>query len=48
VATPAVDAVDGLGKTRPEGTMQGIAIRGAQPITAFRQAIDRLLGEKEP
>jgi protein-disulfide isomerase len=34
-----------LGKTQPDDTVQGIAIKGAQPITAFRQAIDRLLGE---
>lgn len=34
-----------LGKTRPEGTIQGLSIRGAQPVIAFRQAIDRLLGE---
>jgi protein-disulfide isomerase len=35
-----------LGKTQPDDTIQGITIRGAQPITAFRQAIERLLGEK--
>ena len=34
-----------LGKTRSEDTIQGIAISGAQPIGAFRQAIERLLAE---
>ena len=35
-----------LGKTRPDGTVQGIFLRGAQPMAAFRQAIERLLGEQ--
>lgn len=35
-----------LGKMQPDGTVQGTFIRGAQPMTAFRQAIERLLGEK--
>jgi protein-disulfide isomerase len=35
-----------LGKTRPDGSVQGIVLRGAQPIVAFRQAIERLLGEQ--
>ena len=35
-----------LGKTRADDTVQGIAIRGAQPVTGFRQVIDRLLGEQ--
>jgi hypothetical protein len=33
-----------VGKTRSEDTIQGVAIKGAQPITAFRQAINQLLG----
>jgi protein-disulfide isomerase len=32
-----------IGKTSPNGTIEGTLIRGAQPITAFRQVIDRLL-----
>ena len=33
---------------RPAGWLnQGIAIKGAQPLAAFQQAIERLLGEKE-
>jgi protein-disulfide isomerase len=32
-----------LGKTRPDGTIEGLAIRGAQPFAAFQQAIERLL-----
>jgi protein-disulfide isomerase len=36
-----------LGKTRSDGTIKGTFIRGAQPLAAFRQAIERLLGEKE-
>ena len=36
-----------LGKTQPDGSIQGIAIKGAQPLAAFQQAIERLLGEKE-
>jgi len=32
-----------VGKSSPDGTIAATAIRGAQPIAAFRQAIDRLL-----
>ena len=32
-----------IGKTRPDGTVEGIRIVGAQPIAAFRKAIDPLL-----
>lgn len=35
-----------LGKTRGDDAIQGIAIRGAQPVTGFRRVIDRLLGEQ--
>jgi protein-disulfide isomerase len=35
-----------LGKTRGDDAIQGIAIRGAQPVTGFRRAIDRLLVER--
>jgi protein-disulfide isomerase len=35
-----------LGKTRSDDTIQGVFIRGAQPIAAFQQAIERLLGGK--
>jgi protein-disulfide isomerase len=35
-----------VGKTRPDGTIQGVMISGARPTTAFRQEIDRLLQEK--
>jgi protein-disulfide isomerase len=35
-----------LGKTRPDWTIQGLAIKGAQPIATFRQAIERLMAEK--
>jgi protein-disulfide isomerase len=35
-----------VGKLLPDGTIEGSLIRGAQPITAFRQAIDRLLDGK--
>jgi hypothetical protein len=35
-----------VGKARADGTIEGPLIRGAQPITAFRQAIDRLLDGK--
>jgi protein-disulfide isomerase len=37
-----------IGKTSADGTMEAINIRGAQPIAAFRQAIDRLLEGKNP
>jgi protein-disulfide isomerase len=36
-----------LGKTQPDGSIQGIAIKGAQPLATFQQAIERLLAEKE-
>jgi protein-disulfide isomerase len=36
-----------LGKTQPDGSIQGIAIKGAQPLAAFQQAIEHLLGEKQ-
>jgi protein-disulfide isomerase len=36
-----------LGKTRPDGTMQGSTIKGAQPLAVFQQSIERLLAEKE-
>jgi protein-disulfide isomerase len=35
-----------LGKTRADEAIQGTFIRGAQPITAFRQAIEHLLLEQ--
>lgn len=35
-----------VGKTRPDGTIQGVMITGAQPAAAFRQQIDQLLQEK--
>jgi protein-disulfide isomerase len=35
-----------LGRTRPDGMMQGTFIKGAQPVTAFQQAIERLLEAK--
>ena len=34
-----------LGKTQADDTIQGIFIKGAQPATAFRQVIERLLSE---
>jgi protein-disulfide isomerase len=36
-----------IGKTSPNGTIEGTLIRGAQPITAFRQVIDRLLEQEK-
>jgi predicted DsbA family dithiol-disulfide isomerase len=36
-----------LGKTRADDTVEGEFIRGAQPLTIFRQAIERLLEEKD-
>lgn len=36
-----------LGKTRPDGSIRGLAIKGAQPLAAFQQAIERPLGERE-
>jgi len=35
-----------LGNTRPDDTIQGLAIKGAQPLATFRQAIERLLAER--
>jgi protein-disulfide isomerase len=37
-----------VGKTGEDGTLEGINIRGSQPITAFRQVIDRLLEGQKP
>lgn len=37
-----------VGKSPLDGTIEATAIKGAQPITAFRQAIDRLLDGKNP
>ena len=37
-----------VGKRLADGTVEGSLIRGAQPITAFRQAIDRLLEGQKP
>jgi len=37
-----------IGKTEPNGTIEGTLIRGAQPITAFRQVIDGLLDGPKP
>lgn len=35
-----------IGRTRSDGTLQGTPLRGALPIEAFRQAIERVLAEK--
>jgi protein-disulfide isomerase len=32
-----------IGRTRPDGTIEGARIVGAQPLSAFRKAIDELL-----
>jgi protein-disulfide isomerase len=37
-----------VGKSSSDGTVEATSIRGAQPITAFRQAIDRLLENHKP
>jgi protein-disulfide isomerase len=37
-----------IGKTSPEGTLEATFIKGAQPITAFRQVIDGLLEGQKP
>ena len=37
-----------IGKTRAEGTLEATLIKGAQPITAFRQVIDSLLEDQKP
>jgi protein-disulfide isomerase len=36
-----------VGRTGPDDMIHGISISGAQPITAFRQTIERLLQEKQ-
>ena len=35
-----------IGRTTPDGMIQAIALKGAQPLPVFRQVIDRLLTEK--
>lgn len=37
-----------IGKKKPDGTMVATVVKGAQPIEAFSQVIDRLLEEKAP
>jgi len=37
-----------IGKTSAEGTLEATLIKGAQPITAFRQVIDSLLEGQKP
>lgn len=37
-----------IGKTKPDGTMVAITMKGAQPVAAFSLVIDRLLDEKTP
>jgi protein-disulfide isomerase len=37
-----------IGKTGPSGTIEGTLLRGAQPITAFRQVVDGLLDGPKP
>jgi protein-disulfide isomerase len=37
-----------IGKTSAEGTLEATFIKGAQPITAFRQVIDGLLQSQKP
>jgi protein-disulfide isomerase len=32
-----------IGKTRPDGTIEGTRVIGAQPTAAFRRVIDSLL-----
>jgi predicted DsbA family dithiol-disulfide isomerase len=36
-----------IGKTSTDGTFEATLIKGAQPITAFRQAVDRLLEQEK-
>jgi protein-disulfide isomerase len=36
-----------IGKAKPDGTMVATAMKGAQPVAAFSQVIDRLLDEKK-
>ena len=35
-----------IGRTRPDGTVEGLLFTGARPLADFRQEIDRLLSEK--
>src|SRR5213594_1668352 len=35
-----------IGRTRPDGTVEGLLLAGARPLAEFRQEIDRLLSEK--
>ena len=35
-----------VGKTRADGTIEGVLISGARPLNDFRQEIERALGEK--
>ncbi len=35
-----------VGKTRTDGTIEGVSISGARPVTVFRQEIEKLLAEK--
>jgi protein-disulfide isomerase len=37
-----------IGKTAADGTIEATSVRGAQPIAAFRQVIDRLLEGQKP
>jgi len=37
-----------IGKTAADGTIEATSVRGAQPITSFRQAIDRQLEGQKP
>ena len=37
-----------VGKASPDGTIEATSIKGAQPVVAFRQAIDRLLEGHKP
>ncbi|HEY3101077.1 MAG TPA: DsbA family protein [Methylomirabilota bacterium] len=35
-----------IGRTRPDGTVEGLLVSGLRPLADFRQEIDRLLSEK--
>jgi predicted DsbA family dithiol-disulfide isomerase len=35
-----------IGRTRPDGSVEGLLVSGARPLSEFRQEIDRLLSEK--
>ena len=35
-----------IGRTRPDGSVEGLLVSGARPVSEFRQEIDRLLSEK--